>query len=594
MLIAEWRRRANSERVAYLCPTVQLARQAASHATTYGIDTVVLVGSHRAWNNADVARYERSDAIAVTTYSTIFNSNPHLTDSHVMLLDDAHAGEGFVAGAWSLRIDRQTDSRLYSDVLEMVQPGLDPLYYSRMSASDADPRRIWDSQIISPAFVHSRAQDLDALIRLAVRDTKSFYPYSMLQGQLDRALVYVSWPEILIRPLVAPTFSHRPFADARQRIYMSATVGEGGELERAFGRVDIARLPLPPGWEKHGIGRRFFVFPELVGNSTPDERRLNSAVKSLLGMAAKAVVITPSSRGAQGFIANRIPDGVPVFQAEDVEASMAPFVDSAAGVLVLANRYDGIDLPDDACRIIVLDGLPVGAHLQERFFHSTLGATRVLQERTRARLVQGAGRATRNPSDFALVVILGRELTSFCGRRDVQAATHPEIQAEIEFGLENSITAVGSEFVANISHFLAQDVLWRTEAEPAIQELREGTAKSASPGSTQLGDAAKKEVLAAQAAWRGEWERAVGLATEVIEKLAGGAETRPYQAFWNYLGACWAAIAAEAGGGARFWDLSAELTQRARAAARGTTWVDYLSPSSAWPPQRPPMIPLTF
>src|SRR5690349_12672808 len=43
LLIAEWRRRALRHRVAYLCPTVQLARQVASKASAYGLDVVTLV-----------------------------------------------------------------------------------------------------------------------------------------------------------------------------------------------------------------------------------------------------------------------------------------------------------------------------------------------------------------------------------------------------------------------------------------------------------------------------------------------------------------------------------------------------------------------
>lgn len=72
--------------------------------------------------------------------------------------------------------------------------------------------------------------------------------------------------------------------------------------------------------------------------------------------------------------------------------------------------------------------------MQERFLHGSLGALEVLQERIRARIMQGAGRATRNAKDFAAVIILGDDLVSYVIRRDVQASMHPEIHAELEFG----------------------------------------------------------------------------------------------------------------------------------------------------------------
>ena len=66
-------------------------------------------------------------------------------------------------------------------------------------------------------------------------------------------------------------------------------------------------------------------------------------------------------------------------------------------ILALAGRYDGIDLPDSACRLVVLDGLPDAAHLQETFLAARVRASSALEERIRTRVVQGAGRCTRGP-----------------------------------------------------------------------------------------------------------------------------------------------------------------------------------------------------
>ena len=63
-------------------------------------------------------------------------------------------------------------------------------------------------------------------------------------------MIYVSHRRLLIRPLISPTESHSAFADAQRRVYMSATLGSGGELERAFGRRKIRRMPVPRGWDK--------------------------------------------------------------------------------------------------------------------------------------------------------------------------------------------------------------------------------------------------------------------------------------------------------------------------------------------------------
>jgi len=72
----------------------------------------------------------------------------------------------------------------------------------------------------------------------------------------------------------------------------------------------------------------------------------------------------------------------------------------------------------------------------------------VLTERIRTRLTQGAGRATRNSADYAAVIMLGRDLANFCAQPGVQAASHPEIRAELCFGLDNSTGTQAREAMA--------------------------------------------------------------------------------------------------------------------------------------------------
>jgi hypothetical protein len=86
----------------------------------------------------------------------------------------------------------------------------------------------------------------------------------MLRANLTSCLFYVARSEFYIRPMIPPTFEHDAFTDPTQRIYLSATLGDAGELERAFGRTPIDRVPVPKAWDRTGSGRRFFVFPELA------------------------------------------------------------------------------------------------------------------------------------------------------------------------------------------------------------------------------------------------------------------------------------------------------------------------------------------
>lgn len=117
--IGEWRRRKNGERIVYACATRGLAKQTAKKLRSYGMECVLLIGNNHDWPEADRLRYTNAQAIAVTTYWSIFNSNPPLSDAQVLILDDAHAAENAVVGPWSITIDRSDAA--YDPVLEALE-----------------------------------------------------------------------------------------------------------------------------------------------------------------------------------------------------------------------------------------------------------------------------------------------------------------------------------------------------------------------------------------------------------------------------------------------------------------------------------------
>jgi len=302
------------------------------------------------------------------------------------------------------------------------------------------------------------------------------------------------------------------------------------------------------------------------------EERIALFTTRALELFGKAVLIAPSDHAATRLVAAVVPEQMPVWQPEE-------FAEAPGGVLALANRYDGIDLPDEACRLVVLAGLPVGMHLQERFLHESVKALAVLTERIRTRLTQGAGRATRNSADYAAVIMLGRDLANFCAEPGVQAASHPEIRAELCFGLDNSTGTQAREAMENLRHFHRQDEEWRA-AEQDIIASREEVARARPPGTGQLAAAAPHEVAAVDAAWQGDWPAAIDAAGKALGQLAGD-DVRHYQALWHYILASWAVIAARTGNRDRWQPVAEAHFADARAAAAGTRWLPGLTTSAS-------------
>jgi Rad3-related DNA helicase len=231
------------------------------------------------------------------------------------------------------------------------------------------------------------------------------FELAMIRSGLASCCVYLSYSGIQIRPIIPPTHENLVFAGAGQRIYLSATLGPAGELERAFGRAPIVRVPLPTE-TKPRSGRRLFVFPDLAATD-PGARtytqQSDQLITAIVATKKKALVLSQDTVKRAEAVARELAPGLDVWGKDDLRNGLEEFATSASGVLGLSNRYDGLDLPGEACRIVVLNGKPSAANLAERFLGERADAGAALAERLRTRIVQGAGRCTRGPNDYAVV-----------------------------------------------------------------------------------------------------------------------------------------------------------------------------------------------
>lgn len=530
LLIADWRRVKFGNRAVYLCPTKQLVSQTVQQARDrYGIDAVALTGPKDQFPPSDVTAYKTGASVAVATYSGLFNTNPFFDNPDVILIDDAHAAENYIAGMWSMAIP--AGSPLHTAFAGLLQPHLDPQDHSRLTgdwSGSADAS--WVEKIPSP-LVQQLESEIISLIDAHARDGELYFKWTLLRSHIDACHIYLGSREILIRPLIPPTISHGPFARAEQRIFMSATLGVGGDLERLTGRQKIERLPAPAGFQSAGVGRRFFVFPSLslTGEET-EALRLDMQKR-----AGRSVILTPSFPKAEEHI-DRISKGLvgfSVFTADDIEADKTPFVASAKAVAVLANRYDGIDFPGDECRLLFIDGLPRAMNIQERFVMSKMGAAALYNDRIQTRVLQAIGRCTRALQDRSVVFLTGTELVDFLADNRNWKYFTPELQAELEFGVSQSTGVTSSDILDNLDMFLRNDAAWAS-ADSSIRIGITSFTQQPYAAVDQLSAMVADEVKFQEAMWNKDWGGALASARSVLTVI-NHPELRGYRALWHYL-----------------------------------------------------------
>ena len=534
LLIGEWRRRSFKERVVYLCPTKQLVHQTVNQSREqYGIDLVGLTGRWRNFPAADQSAFLTGKKIAVTTYSGLFNTNPFFSSPDVILIDDAHAAENYIASMWSLHIEsgKAEHAALHAALAEFFKRHIDGQSYVRLTGDWRDTSdAAWVDKLPSP-LVREIDQQLCAIVDAHAEDHDDFkYPWSLLRDHLDACHIYLSSSEILIRPLIPPTWSLPPFCNAKQRVFMSATLGEGGDLERLTGRSSIRRLAAPHGFQTAGVGRRFFMFPSL--SLEPDG--CDAVRLAMQKKAGRSVVLTPNTASATN-LAGKVEnlEGFKVFRASDIEAAKDDFVAEPQAVAILANRYDGIDFPHDECRLLCLDGLPRAMNAQERFLMSKMGASALFNERIQTRILQAAGRCTRALQDRSAVVVTGRELVDYLVDDRNWAHFHPELQAELFFGVEQTQDVTADEMLENFQIFLENKEEWAAANGQILIDAR-NRSRASYPAMDTLAEVVAYEVCYQTALWNKDYERALTEARRVQAKLVEP-ELRGYRALWHYL-----------------------------------------------------------
>src|ERR1019366_3571175 len=131
------------------------------------------------------------------------------------------------------------------------------------------------------------------------------------------------------------------------------------------------------------------------------------------------------------------------------------------GPLVLASRYDGIDLPGDACRVLIMSGLPKGTTDYELFRGVALLGGRSVNSTLAQRIEQGIGRGARGAGDWCVVILLGQELVGWMSKEANFRFLTASTRAQIEMGQEISKATVDEkDFGRTIMRSLNRDKEW--------------------------------------------------------------------------------------------------------------------------------------
>jgi hypothetical protein len=425
--------------VVYLVPDHYLVAQVVGEAEKLGIPTTT---------NARDFAYTRGRAILVDVFQRLFNGQSifgvagsagrtaAVAAPGTVIIDDAHACLNKAEQAFQLMIPEQ--SEVYSTLLEEFSDALEQ--QSPSAYLDVVNRRMRSVQQIPYwAWIDKQRLVLESLDALSNEEPYKFAWPLLVDVLPDCRAVFTADGLEIAAPCVSSD-AIIGFRDAKRRLYLTATLADDGVLVTDFG-ADARQIsdPITPS-NAGDIGDRLILIPQQTHPNASKEELRNLILE--LSRIQNVAVIVPSYASASAWSQN----ATMVLDKNNLAEGVAAMrVNPNSGLYVFVNRYDGVDLPGDACHVLVIDGLPEALGGMERIDYAQLAGTGVLVAKQVQRLEQGMGRATRSNEDYCVVFLMGDRLAERLHGPYARACFSPATRAQIELSEEVGDLIQGSD-----------------------------------------------------------------------------------------------------------------------------------------------------
>ena len=453
----------------YVAPNVFLVEQVVAQATELGLRTTT---------NPDDPDYLRGEAIGIVNIYKLINSRsvfggPASTRASglpigALVVDDAHACLATAAEQFSLSIGRSSDAylallNLFEDALRSQNPGK----FSELQDSDVRST----PQIVPFWSWRHRLHDVINILDASSDDDEVGWKWPLLKSTIHLCRAAFSSTRVEIAPTCLPISEIVGYRDSRRRIFLTATLADDSILVTDFAcnPESVGRVISPESASDQG-DRLIFAPQEL--NPTLSE----DSVKELAAELARnhnVVVLVPSDRRA------RFWQDVSTLSSDrdDVAEIVSKLRENHVGLVVLVNKYDGIDLPDSACRVLIIDGLPEIYGTLDQRDAAVIGTRHNLFDRQMQRIEQGMGRGVRGVNDYCVVLILGLSLSQRIASPQLSNQFSPLTKAQLELSrqvckqLSRPSIAAMRELIDQV---LSRDIDWISASRNAVAGVQYG------------------------------------------------------------------------------------------------------------------------
>ncbi len=412
----------------YLCPDNYLIEQSRAQAKQFGITTCIA--------DPDIPdEFSDGKKILVTSVQKLFNGltkfglGRRSLQVGALLMDDAHACSDIIREQTRIRLPK--DDQAYSSIRALFATELEQQGIGTYADICHDKH---DALLPVPYWAWVERESEVARILSSGSDRKPIkFAWPLLKNILGYCQCLVSGGAVEIEPYIPPLDLFGTYWNALHRIFMSATVTDDAFLVKGL-RLSSETILSPLTYEKERwSGEKMVLVPSLMDESLTRTEIVNLFGPPSTGRKYGIVALAPSFNSTKDWQACGARIATKDTIIEEVERLRQC---NYQETVVLANRYDGIDLPDDTCRILIFDSKPYSENLVDLYQEDCRPDSAATLMRTVRDVEQGLGRSVRGEKDYSVIVLIGPDLVRLIRDKNSRKFLSSQMDTQIGIGLD--------------------------------------------------------------------------------------------------------------------------------------------------------------
>jgi replicative superfamily II helicase len=499
----------------YVCPNIYLAEQVKQEARKFGIP---FCGTNQSSDLPD--EFLSGKSILITYVQKVFHGKSIFglgnksIDIGSIILDDSHSCIDSIKDALTIKVQNVHD--LYKDTIGLFSEDIKEQGEGSFLEIEGG-----DYSTMLPIPYWSWYDKKDEIISAIAKhkdDDKIKFIWPIIKDSIANCQAFISGATLEISPTLMPIEKFGVFSKAKHRILMSATTQDDSFFIKGLGfDIDSVSNPLT-NTDLKWSGEKMILIPSLIDESLTQELIVNWLAKPSESKKYGIVGLVPSFNFKQQYekIGAKVATSVDIF---DIVKSLKD--GNFSETIVFVNRYDGIDLPDDSCRILILDSKPFFDSLLDRYEEDCRSKSDVVNIRIAQKVEQGLGRSVRGEKDYSVIVLIGGDLVKFVKSPLTSKYFSNQTKKQIDIGIQLASFANEDSMGANpltVVSSLMQQVLSRDEGwKEYYNEEMEGI--TSQEKNTDIYQTLHAEFKAEQYFLLGDYDKACAVMQSLVDKF---------------------------------------------------------------------------